>query len=339
MKIFTGSFFDIGKQQGEIYRQNGLDLTAVTVDDEIVKKQVDIYKKYYPSLLEEIDGIAVGGGFDIRKLLQIYLAAEILGFVGSHENSVSCSIFGITNSHGTFVGRNLDWLPITEKVMEPYKRETNGCYRLIAVSDMFIGIPSQVERNFLFYDAIDVIDEKGVFIGITAASGDTWSYGLSWKELTRMIGERCSTVDEALEIFKNTPVAIPKNYFIADKSGKMVVVEHNSNEYKVVHPKENILIHTNHYLDPELQKIDRVLIEIPEHSTYIRYYEILQKLNGMKETFQQSDVIKILGNPKSYTCQNHDIRTIWTLALDMNTPKYMLYTDIIGKQTEIELVI
>jgi isopenicillin-N N-acyltransferase-like protein len=339
MKHFHGSFFDIGNQKGEIYRQNGLDLASVHVDKETVSKQMKIYEKYYPSLLEEIDGIAKGGGFDKEKLLQIYLAAEILHCRHTDEASVSCSIFGITNSHGTFVGRNLDWLPVTEQVMEPYRQEATGFYSLIAISDMFIGSPSHVQDHFMFYDAIDVINEKGLFIGITSASGDAWVYGLSWKELTRMIGERCSTVDEALEIFANTPISIPKNYFIADKTGKMVVVEHNSSTYKIIYPKDNILIHTNHYLDPELQKIDRVLIEIPEHNTYIRYYEILQKLNGKKDTFEQSDVIQILGNPKSYICQNHDIRTIWTLALDMGRQKYSLYTDVIGKQNKQDLVI
>jgi hypothetical protein len=52
MKIFKGSFFEIGKQQGEIYRQNGLDLTSIKVNQKIVTKQLKIYKKHYPHLLE-----------------------------------------------------------------------------------------------------------------------------------------------------------------------------------------------------------------------------------------------------------------------------------------------
>lgn len=339
MKTFKGSFFEIGKQQGEIYRQNGLNLASVKVNQKIVAEQLKIYQKYYPQLLEEIEGIAIGGNFDKEKLLYLYLAVEIVGFANRFKMPLSCTIFGVKNSNGTFVGRNLDWLPITEKVMEPYKREAEGCYKLLAVSDMFIGSPSDVEHKFLLYDAIDVINEKGLFVGITFAYGDTWSYGLSWKELTRIIGERCATVDEALEIFKNIPVSVPKNFFIADKTGKMAVVEHNSDKYKIVYPKDNVLIHTNHYLDPELAKIDRVLAETPAHNTFIRYYETLQKVNAIKDKFQQSDVIKILGNPNLYVCQNHEIRTIWTLALDMEKPKYKLYTNVVSKKTEQDLEI
>jgi hypothetical protein len=35
MKTFKGSFFEIGKQQGEIYRQNGLNLASVKVNQKI----------------------------------------------------------------------------------------------------------------------------------------------------------------------------------------------------------------------------------------------------------------------------------------------------------------
>lgn len=340
MKTFKGSFYEIGRQQGEIYRQNGLDLTFIKVNQKIVAEQLKIYKKHYPQLLEEIEGIAVGGNFDKEKLLHIYLALEIVGFAKTFNMPLSCTIFGVKNSNGTFVGRNLDWLPITEKVMESYKREAEGCYKLLAVSDMFIGSPSDVEHNFLLYDAIDVINEKGLFVGITFAYGNTWSYGLSWNELTRIIGEQCSTVDEALDIFKNIPVSIPKNFFIADKKGNMAVVNHNSNKYKIVYPKDNVLIQTNHYTDPELSKIDRVLIETPTHNTYIRYYETLQKINQVnKNKFQLSDVIKILGNPNLYVCQNHEIKTIWTLALDMKKQQYNLYTDVVGKRVEQKLAI
>jgi len=339
MKTFKGSFFEIGKQQGELYRQNGLCLDSIKVDHKLVAEQLKIFEKYYPQFLEEIDGISVGGNFDKDKLLHIYLALEILGYTNRFKLPLSCTIFGVKNHNGTFVGRNLDWIPITETIMEPYKREAEGCYKILAISDMFIGDASDVEKRFLLYDAIDVINEKGLFIGITYAYGNTCSYGLSWKELTRIIGERCATVDEALNIFKCIPVSHPKNFFIADKKGNMVVVEHNSKNYKIVYPKNNVLIQTNHYLDPDLSKIDKVLIENPTHNTFIRYYETLQKINFIKDTFQLSDVIKILGNPQSYTCQNHEIRTIWTVALSMEKQQSKLYTDVVGKQNEQELVI
>ena len=334
MKIFKGSYFEIGKQQGEIYKKNGLDLKNVKVNKKILNKQLQIYHKHYPKLLEEIKGIAVGGNFNEEKILHIYLVREILWHTNRFKLPLSCTIFGVRNKNGVFVGRNLDWIPITEKVVQIYKREGKDCYSFLAVSEMDIYSPKDVKNNFLFYDTIDVINKKGLFIGITFAYGNTWSYGLCWRDMSKLIGETCATVDDALKVFKETPLSLPKNFFIADKMGNMVVVEHNSNKYKIVRPKDNVLIQTNHYIDPELAKIDRVLVELPYHNTYIRYYEALQKINWIKDKFKLTDVIKILGNPKSYLCQNHATRTIWTLALDMKRQDYRLYTDVVGKKKE-----
>ena len=304
----------------------------VTANKKILDEQLKLYKKHYPQLLEELDGIAIGGNFDKEKILQIYLAGEILWYARRFKMPLSCTIFGVKNKNGVFVGRNLDWIPETEDVMEAYKREGDECFNFLGVSDMLIDSSQDIKYKFLFYDTIDVINEKGLFVGITFAYGDTWSYGLSWRDISKLIAETCSSVDEALKVFERVPLSVPKNFFIADKKGKMAVVEHNSNKYKVIYPKDNILIQTNHYLDPELAEIDRVLIEKPTHNTFLRYFETLQRVNIFKNKFKLSDVIRVLSDPDSYICQNQKIKTIWTLALEMVGGNYWLYTDVVGKK-------
>ena len=104
---------------------------------------------------------------------------------------------------------------------------------------------------------------------------------------------------------------------------------------KILYPKDDVLIQTNHYVDPELANEDTVLREVPYHNTFIRYYETLQKINFKKDKFNFSDIIKVLGAPNSYTCQNFPgVKTIWTLALDMKNQKYKLFWDLFGKRKE-----
>ena len=225
IKTFKGNFFEIGKQQGLIMKNNGMNLDSVRVNEKIIGEQLKIYQKYYPERIEELQGIIEGGGFNKEKVFQIYLANGLMQFSKRIKKPLACTIFGIKNKNGVFVGRNLDWLPVTEKIMEVYKQEAIGKYKLLAVSDMSIGSEEDAQGKFLFYDAIDVINEKGLFIGITFAYGDNCSYGFSWKEITKYIGENCATVKEALAVFKKLPVGIPKNFFIADKNGEMAVVE------------------------------------------------------------------------------------------------------------------
>ena len=158
--------------------------------------------------------------------------------------------------------------------------------------------------------------------------------------MTKIIAETCETVKEAIKVFEKVPLCCPKNFFIADKNGDMAIVEHTSKKFKVLYPKDDILIQTNHYVDNELAKEDTVLKRVPIHNTFIRYYETLQKINLYKDKFKQDSAIKILGKPGSYTCQNFPgIKTVWTLALDMTNKKYRIYWDIFGKRETKELEI
>jgi predicted choloylglycine hydrolase len=205
---------------------------------------------------------------------------------------------------------------------------------------MGIGSPATAKPKYLFYDADDAINDKGLFIGLTFAYADQWSYGISCTHVTKLIAEICETIKDAIGVFEKVSLCCPKNFFIADKNGDMAIVEHTSKKFKVLYPEDNILIQTNHYVDEELAKEDTVLKRVPDHNTFIRYYETLQKINFERAKFKQESVNKVLGRPGSYTCQNFPgIKTIWTLSLDMTSKKYKIYWDISGKRKTKELKI
>jgi predicted choloylglycine hydrolase len=324
MKTFKGSYFEIGKQQGEIYKKNGIILNDITPNFSIINNQLNIYKKYYPGVLEELQGIAEGIGCSIDIIHQILLANELKWFKENYSYSEACTIFGVKNRNGLFVGRNLDWISETKEVMEAYRRQVDNKYKLISISDMLIDNAKDIEHNRLFYDAIDAINEKGLYVGITFAHGDSTQFGLSWKDFVKLIGETCKSVDEALELFKTIPLSVPKNFFIADKSGNMVVVEHNSNKYKVVYPKDDILIKTNHFLDPELSLIDNVLKKNPYHNTYKRYSAVVGHINKVKDEVNSEKLYEILSDKANQICQVGDMQTIWSLLMNMKSQDYLL---------------
>jgi hypothetical protein len=65
IKEFKGNFFELGQQQGEIYKRNGMDLGGVKIDHELYRRQIEVHETYYPELLEEFRGMAEAGNFDI----------------------------------------------------------------------------------------------------------------------------------------------------------------------------------------------------------------------------------------------------------------------------------
>lgn len=339
-KTFKGNFFELGLQQGKIYRQNGMRFDAVKINTSLYKKQIETYRKHYPEFLEELRGMAEGGGYDADALTYEFIAGEIVWYADKFGLKKACTIFGLRTESTLYVGRNYDWHPATEMLAEAYRVENPKRNSFIAVTDMGIGGPLTAKKEYAFYNADDAINDKGLFIGLTFAYADKWSYGLSCVHIIKLIAETCGTVKEALEVFKRVPLCCPKNFFIADKNGNMAVVEHASKKYKIVYPKDGILIQTNHYTHPDLATDDTVLKRVPTHNTFLRYYETLQKLNLEKDRFGFQSIVKTLGTPGTYTCQNNpDVKTIWTLALDMVNRRYALYWDDRGERRSQELLI
>jgi isopenicillin-N N-acyltransferase-like protein len=323
---FNGNPFEIGKQQGRFYRKNGISFDNVR-DDDVLNKQLRIYKKYYPDFLERCRGVA-----EVMKCPEDHVLDCFLVWNTQVENSrkKGCTIFGIKSKKGVFVGRNYDWIPTAEKFFGVYRMMIPGKNPFVGVSDMDVGPKS---NHPYFFDPDDAINDKGLYIGLTYAYDDNWNYGISPTQMITLISETCSSVGDALSMFKKVPLSFPKNFFIADKKGDMAVVEHTSKRYKVVYPKDNILIQTNDYSDPELAKEDTVLSVMPTNDTYIRYYEILQKLNQYKGEFSFSRIIKIMGDKKSHICKHvKDVETIWCLAMDMKRKRHRIYYHLSSKR-------
>ena len=340
IKTFKGNFFEIGQQQGKIYKENGMSFDNIKIDPLLFKKQLQIYETHYPELLNEFKGMANGGNFNEDKLIYKFITGEIFYYLNKLRIDKACTIFGYKIKDNLYVGRNYDWLKETEKIFRVYKFINPERNSFIAISDMGISNPAGAKLKYLFYNADDAINDKGLFIGLTFAYTDKWSYGLGCIHLIKLITETCETVNDALKVFEKVPLSDPKNFFIADKNGDMAIVEHTSKKFKVLYPKDNVLIQTNHFIDSELAKEDLVLKQKPTHNTYLRFDETLKNINIEKNNFNHDSIIKILGKKGSYTCQNSpDLKTIWTLALDMNSKKYRIYWDIFGKRKTEELEI
>jgi len=340
LKTFKGNFFEIGQQQGKIYKAQGMSFDKVKIDPVLYKNQLAVYEKHYPQLLEEFRGMAKGGNFNEEKLIYNFITGEISYYRNRFGLYKACTIFGYKINNHLFVGRNYDWLPETDKIFEVYKILNPERNSFIAVTDMGIDSPGTAKPKYFFYNADDAINDKGLFIGLTYAYADQWSYGVSCIHLIKIIAETCETVKDALSVFERIPLCCPKNFFMADKNGDMAIVEHTSKKFKVLYPEDNILIQTNHYVNRKLAKEDMVLKRVPSHNTFIRYYETLQKINIQRDKFKLNSVNKILGEPGSYTCQNFpDVKTIWTLALDMTNKTYKIYWDISEKRKSRELKI
>lgn len=331
--IFKGEYKAIGKQLGVIYRKNGKLYDSKKRNINLYKKQLFFYKKFYPELLEEYRGIAEGGNYNYEDVIYSNITGELFWY--KNKSRPSCTIFGVKNKFGTFVGRNYDWYPKT--IASIYKYINPNSYNYIAVTDNNCGIEPQKKEISYYID--DAINEKGLYIGITFAHGSNTSYGLSSGHIRKLIIEKCKNVKEAIEFFNKIPVSCPKNFFISDRNGEMVIVEHASGKnFKVIKPQNGILIKTNHYLDPTLAKQDLILRARPSNSTFVRYYELLRNINLIGvDKIKQKNITKLILDTDSYLVQNSArVKTIWSISMDMKNQKYHLFYKLKMKKINIK---
>ncbi len=338
IKTFEGNFYEIGQQMGRIYQTNGVRDNKMSIDPELLKNQRKMYEKHYPEFLEEMRGAAAGGGFDPQRAINNAITGELFFFQNMMGMGRACTIFGYKLGEQLLVGRNYDWLPLPKDLFEVYRVNNSQRHAFFAATDYGIVDPAMSTPQSRSYLPEDIINDQGLFVGITFSFVEQWGYGISSIHLVKLLAETCATLDEALALFERVPACCPKNYFIADRFGNMAVVEHGVKKFKVVYPQDGILIQTNHLLDPELAKEDTVMQKMPFHNTYIRYYETLQRIQLQRKDFNYDSIGWVLNAPGTYTLQDlPDIRTIWTLALDMTGQKYNIYWDFFNEKKSAEL--
>ena len=200
--------------------------------------------------------------------------------IANTVSASACTLFAATGAPwvkggGTLIVKNRDWQPQWQEMRliedSPYR------YYGIFAGDM-------KKRSLR-----GGINEKGLVVFSASASSipkKERNQMLHAKQslLKVMLGE-CSNVDEALshrELFLG-----PKFILLAD-ADKIASIEIADNgNYKINIQKNNILAHTNHYLDPDLQQSNITIGK----SSLTRYSRIKELLQTGKTPYTLSDFI------------------------------------------------
>ncbi len=339
MNKFTGAEIDFGEYLAEKLKERNHNFDT-NVNRRTLNKQLKIYKKYWPEILEESKAVANYLGMPEVDILYDEIASTIdqqkLHVKMAHDAKTdACTIFAIYENGKTFVGRNYDWDPSARDYFQCYDLKIGKSYRYFAFSDEGTYPRHYGRRTWKLYME-DAINECGLYIGLTASKlrEKYWNYGFSSYHMIRYIAEHCKTTKEALVVFAKIPVAVPKNFLIADKTGDIAVVEHAAKDYKILRPKKftdaKYIIQTNHCLDPKYAKVDPVLALNPKADTFLRYEEADYLIRAELPNYNFTDTGRILRD--SHYVYNDD--TIWSLALELSEPRLTYYHDSTRGQKE-----
>lgn len=248
---------------------------------------------------DKVDTFLEEGGAGSISDLVLFLAKHFA--VPTNLNlklpSFGCSSIQVSNGNGGYLfGRNFDYSPCTSLIL--YNEPTDG-YKSISTTDLnlvtdSVGslanlIPDYIMKAIALWIPVDGMNEKGLTMSINmiddkdaVISQNNGHPKQICATAVRTILDKCATVDEALNLLRNSDFHTWDNFMvhmaITDATGKHVVVEYIDNQLSVIDSP----INTNFYLTPGKK------YGIGTHQSVIRYNTLTKTLKEhpvMDQTF------------------------------------------------------
>ena len=289
-----GSYCEMGQNYGFGLLSRGWELPSISNKRlRLGLKCESQVERFFPEILEEIEGIA-----DVCRMDYDKLAAFILTVGGPR-----CSVFAVTDGKDVFFGRNYDWYYDDKDWDENYLTMPDQGYWSLGDSDIFVG------RE-------DGVNERGLAIamsGITAYP----TPGINFPVAVRYVLDKCATVKEGVQFLIEIPHFCTMSYLMADASGDMAVVEASPQKTAVRKPEEDsFIVSTNHFVDPEM--LDIRIYEPPDSRS--RYDTISKMLKDRTGKLNEELVKSILSDHNGLICShrgNIKLGTLWSLIVDL----------------------
>lgn len=277
-----GTDYEIGQQYGETCRKDfrhSLDRFYTIIQQcqiskekiiEDVNKFLPLVENFDPQIIEFIKGIASGAYISFEEAM-IIRAGEELAFYNKINSDLTpslCTSFSATGkavkNGKTIIGQNVDWIVDTPIYFFWIKRNDGIeqlCLSLGGVSEYCLNSAGLGVCFNLTWPPINTPHKLNIPFGC-------YLYKLIHQ---RTIGNALGVLCQASRSFLY--------YNLASSEGDIIGFESTFDDYNIIQPERDILVHSNHYLTERFKKGD--LFGQSDPDTYIRIQRIkrLMELN------------------------------------------------------------
>ncbi|MFE0704892.1 C45 family autoproteolytic acyltransferase/hydolase [Streptomyces sp. NPDC058872] len=244
-----------------------------------------------PDLAAEIDGLAVGAGIDRDAAWLLQLRRELIGY--SRVTAGDCTTYASAGAEPVLaqtvdLNGNLDDQIAVLSVSGPR-------HRSLVLS--FAGLLGYLGVN-----------DAGIAVGINLVLGGNWRPGVPPYLAIRHVLDTADTVEQAVEILRELPLASSRAFTICGVD-RTVCVEATVARRRVIEGDE--LAHTNHFLDAELTEQDEINV-FAKNSSKRRLQTVLDA--GIPKAGDTASHHRLLATPPILVRDNGDIRRERTVA-------------------------
>ncbi len=313
----------MGTKMGRIFKKENAQfpINLDSFQQEYGKKSGKLLEQYFPEAVEEIRGITDAIGYNNEFFTSWMMCMGCC--LDIHEgNSVEvrgCTAFSFTHDHHVYYGRNNDLPPFLRKVSKSIYYQPENKLRFILNTSSFI-------------NGEEGVNQKGLVVAMTFVKPKIKEIkpGLNSVFLVRYILENCKSVDEGIQALKFLPISSSCNLLLADKTGKMAVVECNPFEINVRHPEksdrgEDFIITVNHFTSEKMWKHDGS--DRNEFNSQIRYNNAYSALKNLGDDEAITFIQSLLRGELGFMCQykrSLNFATIWSSIFDISEKKVYL---------------
>lgn len=220
----------------------------------MAEKWAEAIWRFNPDYFTEMEGVAVGSGFDLRDIAALNVRYEILYYMygrmamelarrKAEGQADGCTAFALlpeatANGH-LLMGQNWDWIP-----------EVQGAVLHCTQAD---GL------EVLAYTESGIVGAKIGFNseGVGLAINGMTTMDDDWSILRRPFHVRCyeilrsRTLDDAVRVVTGEDRSCAGNFLIAQTPNQVVDVEAAPTKYGLLTPDSGCLTHANHFVDPD----------------------------------------------------------------------------------------
>jgi hypothetical protein len=254
---FTGTAWWLGHQHGvalgpqirafiadDLQRLNKILPRPTSLDElaPMLGAYCDAISHQLPGSIEEISGLAVAAEINFHQALLLQLRREVVGY--SRITRGDCTTFARHAAGEPVVAQTVDLngdLETEAYVVRVTSAGSDGRELLMLT---FTGLLGYLGMN-----------SHGLAIGLNLVMGGTWRPGIPGYLAIRHLLETARSMDECIALLDRLDLASSRSLTICDRHG-VATVEILDTERRWHAGAE--LVHTNHFLDPELAGRDEI---------------------------------------------------------------------------------
>ncbi|MDR0851847.1 MAG: C45 family peptidase [Clostridiales Family XIII bacterium] len=261
--VFKGTHREVGRQNGEARRaqiRQHLDLTydlaqrVSNISKEKALETAVLFKpyinQYAPGFLEEIEGLGEGAGISEEEALLLQVRQEVV-HLAQFGSGFECTSYAVgapyTKDGKVYSGQNADLAGDFESISAVIRYEVEGKPRIMMVAPA--GQISYIGMN-----------DRGVGANCNFLSCDGWKRGYPRYLISRLLLEQPDFDAACNTMVKLSERASSRNVLLSDRSGNIADFETTADDYSKIYA-EGLFVHSNHFVDPEMQRYERATQE------------------------------------------------------------------------------